>query len=52
MVKKEWAASCIISTTNSRQISSFAAPATLAVWRYTVRQSADLSGLRALKKYR
>ena len=52
MVKNERATSCIINTTNSRQIRPFDAPAAPAVWRYTVRQSADLSGLRALKKYR
>ncbi|CAH0348103.1 hypothetical protein AQB9606_00325 [Aquabacterium sp. CECT 9606] len=52
MVKTEPSASCIINTMISRLISPFAGPSTLAVWRYTVRQSADLSGLRALKKYR
>lgn len=52
MVKNEQAAGCIINATNSSLIRPFDAPADPAVWRYTVRHSADLSGLRALKKYR
>lgn len=52
MVKNDQAVGCIIKATNGRLIRPFGAPAAPAVWRYTVRQSADLSGLRALKKYR
>lgn len=37
---------------NNGLIMGFAAGRPAVVWRYTVRYSADLSDLRALKKYR